>query len=358
MNKLSFVCHWSKDKVNSWSGTHFSLFNALMKYFDVEDIDIQLTSGGVIDKIFRKLGFIKNDLQLSALIRENKTFKANQKYPLIQFSECPYDFNRHQYIYQDLSVGYVVKLFQKNPAVFSVSGYQDVNPDKLLKREKYQKNFYLSKHCAGILTMGKWFSKELVDEYGIPTEKVHHVGGGCNVDIKKIDDARKEGKRFLFVGRDFKRKNGELVVEAFKILHKQFPEYELYIAGPEGLNISEQGVFCLGNLSYEKEVKYFNLCDVFVMPSIFEAYGLVFPEALTFGLPCIGRDAYEMPYFIEEGVTGYLLKENSAEELSRLMGKAIKDEHLKMNVKEKRNWYLKEYSWDTVADRIAKIINT
>ena len=49
------------------------------------------------------------------------------------------------------------------------------------------------------------------------------------------------------------------------------------------------------------------MCDVFCMPSYFEAYGLVFVEALTFGLPCIGRNCYEMPYFIEDGKTGLLL---------------------------------------------------
>ena len=356
-NKLSFVCNWSKDRVNSWSGTHFSLFSALSKYFDVEDINIGLLSNSFIDKVLRKLGFTKNDLQLGEIIKKNKSFKADKEQPLIQFNECPYDFNQLQYIYQDLNVGYVVRLLQTMPDIFSISGYQNVDTCKLLKREKYQKNFYLSCYCAGILTMGQWFAKYLKEEYHIPTEKVHHVGGGCNIDVEKIDDSNKEGKRFLFVGRDFKRKNGPLVLDAFKMLHEQFPEYELYIAGPTDLSIAEKGVFCLGNLSYEEEVRYFNLCDVFVMPSLFEAYGLVFPEALTFGLPCIGREAYEMPYFIEEGVTGYLLKKNSVEELSYLMGKAIQDEQLKTNVKAKRGWYLKEYSWDTVASRIVKIIN-
>ena len=36
------------------------------------------------------------------------------------------------------------------------------------------------------------------------------------------------------------------------------------------------------------------------MPSYFEAYGLVFIEALTYGLPCIGRNAFEMPNFIQD----------------------------------------------------------
>ena len=204
--------------------------------------------------------------------------------------------------------------------------------------------------------MGKWLANELVQNYGIPSVKVHHVGVGYNIDPSFIDYNMKENKRFLFVGRDFNRKNGQLVVDAFKILHNLNSSFELYIIGPDNLSLNEDGIFCLGNLSNVEKIRYFNMCDVFVLPSIFEAYGLVFPEALIYGLPCIGRDAYEMPYFIEDGITGYLLHSNSPIELSELMLKAITNTTLRDNVIKNREYYLKEYSWDTVAKRITNII--
>lgn len=120
--------------------------------------------------------------------------------------------------------------------------------------------------------------------------------------------------------------------------------------------MSDEGIHLLGNLPYCELPQYLNLCDVFCMPSKFEAYGLVFPEALTFGLPCIGRNAYEMPYFIEEGETGYLLKQENAEELADLMDKTLSSKQLATNVCERRDFYLKEYSWDTVARRIYEVI--
>ena len=149
----------------------------------------------------------------------------------------------------------------------------------------------------------------MVKELNLPKGKVHHVGGGCNIDVSRIDVSKKTGNKILFVGRDFKRKNGPLVVEAFKKAKAVSPEIELYIAGTNNVNIDYDGIHILGDISSEELTEYFNICDIFCMPSIFEAYGLVFPEALTFGLPCIGRDAYEMPHFIEENETGYLLKE-------------------------------------------------
>lgn len=99
------------------------------------------------------------------------------------------------------------------------------------------------------------------------------------------------------------------------------------------------------------------MCDVFCMPSKFEAYGLVFIEALTFGLPCIGREAYEMPYFIEDGKTGYLLRKETPEALSNLIIAAISNKVMRDTVMSMRDTYIREYSWNSVCKRITEIID-
>ena len=357
MKKLSFVCSWTKDRKNSWSGTHNSLLNALSKIYDVTDINIRFTADKFFNKALRKLKVVKDDMYLASMQQADKLFSAEEGVPVFQFHEMPYAFSNRQYIYQDLSVGYVKKMHDELPEIFACSSFENVHAAEIDARERYQRNFYLSDNCAGIFTMGRWLARELVENYGLPASKVHCAGGGYNLNSSLIDDGHKEGNKFLFVGKDFKRKNGALVVEAFKLLKERHPEYELYIIGPANIHSHKNGIHFLGRMSFAEEVKYFNLCDVFVMPSIFEAYGIVFPEALTFGLPCIGRNAYEMPYFIEEDKTGYLLKKNCPQELALLMEKAINNKQMSETVKQKRAWYLKEYSWDTVAQRIASVID-
>lgn len=59
-----------------------------------------------------------------------------------------------------------------------------------------------------------------------------------------------------------------------------------------------------------------------------------------------------MPFFIEDGKTGHLLEENYAEELCGYMPDLLENEEIKKNVRDKRGWYLKEYSRDAVAERI------
>lgn len=138
------------------------------------------------------------------------------------------------------------------------------------------------------------------------------------------------------------------------------PDSELYVAGPKKNPISNpvKGYHFLGDLKSQELSEFYNKCDIFCMPSFFEAYGLVFVEALIFGLPCIGRNCYEMPYFIQDGKTGYLLSKNgTAQELAEKMENALKNDEMRSAVISQRENYIKQYSWDSVADRIKNVID-
>ena len=93
------------------------------------------------------------------------------------------------------------------------------------------------------------------------------------------------------------------------------------------------------------------------MPSRFEAYGLVFVEALIYGLPCIGRQHFEMPYFIQKGVNGELIEEDNVVELSQKMESVLFNKVMIENVRKNKELYIKQYTWEAVAKRIRLIIN-
>ena len=118
----------------------------------------------------------------------------------------------------------------------------------------------------------------------------------------------------------------------------------------------DEKIHLLGDLGSEKLTDYYNLCDVFCMPSYFEAYGLVFAEALTYGLPCIDRDKFAMSEFIEDGCTGRLISGEDAEELALDLWEVLQDPKYREEVERRREWYLREYSWDKVAQRICSVM--
>ena len=94
------------------------------------------------------------------------------------------------------------------------------------------------------------------------------------------------------------------------------------------------------------------------MPSHFEAYGLVFIEVLTYGLPCIGRRLHEMQYLIDENKTGFLIEKKEEDEkvLAEYMKKLIHSEEIKRNVRNKRDYYIETYSWDAIIKRMLGVI--
>lgn len=355
MEDLTFLVSWGKNKETAWSGTNYSLYKALKKYYNVKDIN--LTGDYWLQAILRRglrVDGTTIDYYRRHVLRRRL---GNKKGRVFQFSEVLYDSNeRKTYLYVDNTVSYVNYLRKQSPDIFQVSAFQESNP-KIFERRGNEQDEYM-RTCSGVFTMGHWLKDWLVEQ-GLPAGKIHAVGGGTNVDTRLINSQMKNHKRILFVGKDFKRKGGFITYDAFKLLREKGRDVELYVVGPSENPIANpiEGYHFVGQIPFSEEAEYYNMCDVFCLPSYFEAYGLVFVEALTFGLPCIGRDCYEMPYFIQEGETGLLLENDNPKELASLIQRILDDETFTRNVVSRRQQYIQEYSWSAVAERISDIIS-
>lgn len=367
MKRLYFIYRWGKgQKDNAWSGTPYNLLIALKNKIVVVDKSI---TNGYTNKIIEILAKIYNrvfhtnefkifDIKLNE-VKINK-MKIDEHIPCIMFCEYLTSVSGDSYVYQDLSVDYIERLKSEKPEIIQYTPLpSNVAPREMKKRNAMAKQYYTM--CRGIFTMSKWLRDDLINHTGVKPEKVHWVGGGCNIDITQVDVGNKTGNKFLFIGKDWKRKNGPLVIEAFSRLKRKYSNVELYIAGPEKIPVETEqhknGVFFVGRKSYEELVAYYNLCDYFVMPSKFEAYGLVFAEALIYGLPCIGKNEFAMPEFITDGENGYLINGDSATELEQCMEKLVLNGSIMAKkVQNNQKCYIKEYSWDSVASRMLKVM--
>lgn len=359
MNNLLFIADWEKDYKKTWSGTTYKLYEALIRYFNIKNININKKYPLLfISKILKVKSKLKNKSDFNYYkIKLGKEFiKESDNVPCLVFTEYMRNNCANQYIYQDLSVSYLKYLYEHENDVFNSSAFAKAEYKYLCKREELQLDFY--NQCSGIFTMGEWLKKDLIDRNGIDPSKVHCVGAGINVDASLIDYSKKQGNKILFIGRDYKIKNVYLVIEAFKKAKKIKQDLMLYIIGNDDFHIKEEGIKCIGELDHNKLIDYYNLCDIYCMPSLFEGFGITFVEALIFGLPCIGRNAYEMPFLIEDGKTGYLLNnKNDSTELSELMLKALDNKEMIKNVILKKEELIKKYSWDAVAKRIYDVIS-
>lgn len=376
MTEVLYICLWYKDKKRTWSGTAWSLRQAFEPYMQVRDLALSdPVYRKVIRRLQRKKGLVPEPVLRDRLrlaeryITWRHRYKTTREMPTFQFGGWPSGARFSSYLYQDLSMAAILWLQKEDPTGYRYCEYAQV-PQKILER-RAERQLGQYRQSKAIFTMSRWLREFLVRECGLPGEKVHAVGGGINVDAARIRPGQKEGRRILFVGRNFVRKGGPLVVQAFGVLREKYlPEAELYLAGAQETDIraalrerkiavgeaDRQQIHLLGDLSAEKLADCYNLCDVFCMPSYFEAYGLVFAEALAYGLPCIGRDKFAMPEIIEDGCTGKLFSGEDAERLAEDMWELLRDPGYREEVARRRAQYLTEYSWDTVAQRISSVM--
>ena len=125
----------------------------------------------------------------------------------------------------------------------------------------------------------------------------------------------------MYVGKDFSRKGGEYLLKAFNIVRKTIPDAELRIIGPE-LNKVPDGVKCLGFVSkYDDKslsalLEEYRKARVFVVPSLYEPFGISFAEAMAHRVPCIGTNICAMPEVIKNGVTGFVVPPADEESLA------------------------------------------
>jgi glycosyltransferase involved in cell wall biosynthesis len=111
----------------------------------------------------------------------------------------------------------------------------------------------------------------------------------------------------LFVGKEFERKGGDVLLAAFSRVRSRVPAARLTIVGPPAAR-QQAGVTWTGLLRDRVALRAcYENAAVFAMPSRCEPFGLVFLEAMAFGLPCIGTNRDAMPEIIADGQSGFLV---------------------------------------------------
>jgi glycosyltransferase involved in cell wall biosynthesis len=179
---------------------------------------------------------------------------------------------------------------------------------------KHERAVY--ENAAFLFPRSEYARRSMIEDYGCDPARVIAVGGGGNFGLTPIDNKRYDGQIALFVGFDFTRKGGQVLLKAWEQVHKTLPDAQLWIVGPKRPVREVAGVHWLGLIRDRQElVRRYKEATIFVMPSLFEPWGHVFFEAMSFGLPCIGSTCCAMPEIIDNGITGLLAETGQVEPL-------------------------------------------
>lgn len=188
---------------------------------------------------------------------------------------------------------------------------------------RWERSVYMA--LTGIFVMSEWLADSFVRDFDVPRSKVHVIGAGINIEkLPQISQRSWSTPRFLLIGKDFERKGGKYLLQAFKTVRKAIRNAELIIVGPT-LSIDQPGVTCVGYLSKSTPADMARLDECFrsatamVLPSIYEPFGISLLEGMAYGLPCIAVDRCAMPEIVRHGESGLIARAEDADALAEAM---------------------------------------
>ncbi|OGI06663.1 MAG: hypothetical protein A3I68_06325 [Candidatus Melainabacteria bacterium RIFCSPLOWO2_02_FULL_35_15] len=162
-------------------------------------------------------------------------------------------------------------------------------------------------------------------------------------------------------------KNIDLVIKALPEVLKNIPDAYYVIVGEgtdrfrlellaKNLGVRDNVIFA-GFIPDDLLSLYYESCDIFILPSTGEGFGIVFLEAMYFSKPCIGANAGGIPEVIKDKETGILCSPNDSTSLSDSIIKLLKDNDLrnKMGKKGKERFESK-FGFCSFKEKLGNII--
>ena len=219
-----------------------------------------------------------------------------------------------------------------------------------MERSLYEK-------CRVCFVTSRFAADSLVEDYGIDPHRVEVVGSGCNIDLpESVPSRTRAPRRIVFVGIEWERKGGPLLLEALQIVKATFPDATLDVVGCDP-GVSAPGVRCHGRILRQDVGAHLMEADIFCLPSFAEPSAAALIEASGFALPVVATRVGGTPERVREGETGFLVEPGDAHALAAALLKLMQDPALARRMGTAgRQRVLEEFSWAATARRIAERI--
>ncbi|MDP2638058.1 MAG: glycosyltransferase family 1 protein [Candidatus Levybacteria bacterium] len=260
-------------------------------------------------------------------------------------------------------------LFSPFPSAISVLDLSFIRFPQLFRKTDLRKltrwTKFSVKKSKRVFTISNASKDDIIKEYRIPDKKVAVTYPGikimsdnkyefANMDELKIK-YRIEGKYLLFVGTLQPRKNIVRLIEAFSKIKNNI---QLVIVGKKGW-LYEEILEAPRKYGVENKVKFLDFVPDeelpslyknalgFVLPSLYEGFGLPVLEAMKYGCPVITSNISSLPE--AGGDAALYIDPEKVSDIASKMQLLIDDEKLRNNLIEKGYKQVKKFSWEKTA---------
>ncbi|MBU1627733.1 glycosyltransferase family 4 protein [bacterium] len=208
--------------------------------------------------------------------------------------------------------------------------------------------------------------KRAILKFGIPESRVITIGNGVEPSELVNGNGERFGQKYkisdpfiLHLCHLTRHKGTYFLIESMKLLWEKGLKLRLVLVGTS----SDDFKTFFDSLTQDVKVNIIKLdhipdidksdalsaCEIFAMPSISDAFGLVYLEAWFFKKPVIGAYAGGVPEVIDDGLNGYLVPFNDKYMLAEVILKLHNNPQLAHKMGEEGyKKCLQQYTWDIV----------
>lgn len=328
---------------------------------DTDNIDIK--GNRIFDLVSSELDFIKFAMKVRKHIKESEYDIVHVHSTVVGSSlatlnkdiakRMVYTSHNSMWSLQEGSVSYLDVLFK----------YLDV---------------YLMKKVGKVIALGHNLKLRYVSK-GVASEKIFVAHNGVDTDLfnpsldmhlnsADIDyDQIFSDKKFniLFVGRMDKVKGIDYLMKAMDIIVNGYKcsNVQCLVVGPANVisvdsnqdtdtifkyvndkNIEDNVIF-LGELSIDDLKSVYNMCDIFILPSIAEAAPLTILEAMAFGKPVICTNVGAVSEYVIDGVNGLLIDAKEENQLAEKIKYIYDNPHIKDIIGKNNSQSINKFDW-------------
>lgn len=251
-----------------------------------------------------------------------------------------------------------------------------VNADHYFQNLSYKASYLRKieslKKADLLLAISNSSAEEAYRELAFPASKIALIGSAINPEFRILPNLVRDvnpllerlgiTKPFIFyVGNVEPHKNISGLIESFALLPESTQNaYELAVlvnkdahhklkTQAEKCGIRQGKLVLLDGVDDSHLIELYNLCHVFVLPSLHEGFGLPALEAMACGAPVIGSNTTSIPEVI--GRSDALFNPRDASDIARVLQRVLTEPAFVQALKSHAALQAKRFSWDITAKK-------
>ncbi|MFN8712519.1 MAG: glycosyltransferase family 4 protein [Bacteroidota bacterium] len=371
--KLAFITVDDPRDKRSWSGTNYFLLRTLEQYCG--DVDVlgpytpqpQKFFAQVFNEISLRIFGKRYDYRHSAMFRRalgryfsKKLHGKHYDAVIVSASNAVAAGLRTTlpviYI-NDRSIPGAIGYHKILQQLWNFSQQQSIETDRLALA-----------HSTHTVFCSQWAADSALLHKGIDASRIRIIPFGANLETDPGApaplDFPAQTVKLLFAGVNWEDKGGPVALEALETLLAAGVNAELTVCGCTP-PVTHKHMRVLGFLNknipaeFDQLLHEFRTNHFFILPTRFEAYGLVFCESAAYGLPVLAPATGGIPTIVKHGETGFLLPPGAsgtayAEKILELIAAPEKWQEMRQNTRRR---YTETLNWERFAGELNKLLS-